>query len=134
MSCHVTTLKRGLLYAAFFAVLSFLTVVGAKASEQLSERELRQLFPGRFQAIVQGVLVVSITARRDGSLLGEFMSKSDTGKWSIRSGQLCIRFSKWLNGRTSCAAVVEQAGWYQSSEVKFREVEHWALPVRSLTR
>src|SRR5688572_19236901 len=111
MSYHDTTLKRGLLYTAFFAVLSFLTVIGAKAGEQLSERELKQLFPGRFQAIVQGALVVSITASRDGSLLGEFMSMSDNGRWSIRSGQLCIRFSKWLNGRTSCAAVVEQAGW-----------------------
>jgi hypothetical protein len=134
MSYHVTTLKRGLLYTAFFAVLSFLTVIGAKAGEQLSERELKQLFPGRFQAIVQGALVVSITASRDGSLLGEFMSMSDNGRWSIRSGQLCIRFSKWLNGRTSCAAVVEQAGWYQTSDVKFRELERWVLPVRSLTR
>jgi hypothetical protein len=78
--------------------------------------------------------VVSITPRRDGLLHGEFMSKSDTGQWSVRSGQLCIRFSKWLNGRTSCAAVVEQAGWYQTSDVKFREAERWALPVRAITR
>jgi hypothetical protein len=134
MSCHSTTLKRGLVYAAYFVILTILSVIGAKASEQLSERELKQLFPGHFQAIVQGALVVSITARRDGSLLGEFMSKSDTGQWSIRSGQLCIRFSRWLNGRTSCAAVVEQAGWYQASDIKFRETERWALPVRSITR
>lgn len=134
MSHHVITLKRGLLYGAFFAILAFLNVVTAKAGEQLSERELSQLFPGRFQAIVQGTLVVNITARRDGSLLGEFMSRSDTGRWSIRSGELCIRFSKWLGGRTSCAAVVEQAGWYRTSDVQFRETDTFAMPIRSLSR
>jgi hypothetical protein len=127
MYCHVTTLLRWLPKTALLAVFSFLSAAGAEAGEQLSGRELYRLFPGRFQAVVQGTLVVSITARRDGSLLAEFMSRADTGHWSIRSGQLCIRLSKWRDGRISCSTVVEEAGWYRSNDVVFREADGIAL-------
>jgi hypothetical protein len=129
MFCHVILLPRLLPRAVFLVILRFLTAGRVEAGEQLSRRELQQLFPGRFQAIVHGALVVSITARRDGSLLAEFMSRADTGHWSIRSGNLCIRFSKWLNGRTSCSTVVEEAGWYRSGDVMFRKAEGVALAV-----
>lgn len=127
MFCHVIHLLRLLPKAVFLAIVGFLIATRAEAGEQLSRRELQQLFPGRFEAIVQGFLAVNITARRDGSLLAEFMSRADTGYWSIRSGKLCIRFSKWLDGRTSCSMVVEEAGWYRSNNVVFRKAEGIAL-------
>jgi hypothetical protein len=134
MFCHVIPLLRLLPKAVFLAIVGFLTISEAEASEQLSRRELQQLFPGHFEAIVQGILVVSITARRDGSLFAEFMSRADTGHWSIRSGKLCIRFSKWLDGRTRCSMVVEEAGWYRSDNIVFRKAEGVALAIPSKQR
>jgi len=94
----------------------------AEAVSKVSEGELRQLFPGRFSAIAHGFLKVKITALADGSLLAQQMGKTDTGIWKIRSGQLCIKFSKWLKGRTRCSAVTEQAGWYRINAVAFRKL------------
>src|SRR5688572_28023141 len=93
----------------------------AEAASEVSEAELRQLFPGRFSAIAHGFLKVQITALADGSLVAQQIGKSDTGIWKIRSGQLCIKFSKWLKGQTKCSAVTEQAGWYRTNAVTFRK-------------
>ena len=106
----------------------------AQAGDMLSERELQLLFPGRFQAVVKGSLTISVTAMGDGSLIAEFLSKADTGQWSIRSGKLCIRFSSWLDGRTNCSPVVAEGGWYRTREVTFRQAEGIALAVRPARR
>ena len=103
--------------------------VPSKAAEvvNVSERELRQLFPGKFRAIAHGLIKVSITALADGSLIAQRSGKSDSGSWTIRSGQLCIKFSKWLKGRTRCSTVTEKAGWYRTSDVAFRKIDGIAL-------
>ena len=102
----------------------------AEAAAKVSERELRQLFPGQFHAIARGLLKVSITARADGSLFArQMIGKSDNGTWSISSGQLCIKFSKWLKGRTRCSTVTEKAGWYRTSDVAFKKINGIALAI-----
>jgi hypothetical protein len=131
---HVILLLHWVSKAALVTIIGLLAAAAAQAGEQLSGRDLQQLFPGRFQAMVPGGFIVSITARRDGSLLAEFLSKADTGRWSIKSGKLCIKFSKWLDGRTSCSIVVEEAGWYRSDDVMFRQADGFALVERQLNR
>ena len=117
----------------FTASLTIETRTGVIASSQaaevvnVSERELRQLFPGKFHAIAHGLIIVSITALADGSLIAQRSGKSDSGSWNIRSGQLCIKFSKWLKGRTRCSTVTEKAGWYRTSDVAFRKIDGIAL-------
>jgi hypothetical protein len=102
----------------------------AEAAAKVSERELRQLFPGQFHAIAHGLLKVNITARADGSLFAQQMiGKSDTGTWNILSGRLCIKFSKWLKGRTRCSTVTEKAGWYRTSDVAFKKIDGIALAI-----
>ena len=93
----------------------------AEVAAKVSESELRQLFPGQFHAIAHGLIKVRITALADGSLIAKQIGKSDTGTWNIRSGQLCIKFSKWLKGRTRCSTVTEKAGWYRTSDVTFKK-------------
>jgi hypothetical protein len=102
----------------------------AEAATKVSERELRQLFPGQFHAIAGGLLKVSITALADGTLFAQQVGKSDTGIWNIRSGQLCIKFSKWLKGRTRCSTVTEKAGWYRTADVTFKKIDDITLAVR----
>jgi hypothetical protein len=112
-----------LLLAAFLAGDTSL-VASSQAAEvvtKVSERELRQLFPGQFHAIARGFLKVSLTALADGTLFAQQIGKSDTGTWNIRSGQLCIKFSKWLKGRMRCSAVTEKAGWYRTADVAFKK-------------
>ena len=94
----------------------------AEAGGELSGRDLMRLFPGRFQAIVNGAMVISINASRDGSLVGKIMGRSDTGRWAIRAGKLCINWTTWLNGRTNCSAVIEDAGWYRGNNVAFKKI------------
>ena len=93
----------------------------AEAATKVSERELRQLFPGHFHAIARGLIRIKITARADGSLIARQIGKSDTGTWNIRSGQLCIKFSKWLKGRMKCSPVTVKSGWYRTADVSFKK-------------
>ena len=128
--------KLGAILRTSAALLLLLSLAcrSAEAGDMLSERELQLLFPGRFEAVVKGSLTVSVTARSDGSLIAEFLSKADTGRWSIRSDKLCIRFSSWFDGRTQCSPVVVDGGWYRTSEVMFRESEGLALAIRPARR
>src|ERR671911_172962 len=89
-----------------------LSSLPSAAGETLSGGELRNLFPGRFQAVVSGFLNLRITAGGDGSLSAiSARGKKDRGRWSVRAGKLCIEFDKWLSGRQSCTPVVQEAGW-----------------------
>jgi hypothetical protein len=106
------------------AAAALLVVVAgtAEAGESLGHRALKKLFPGQFQAVVKGLVAIDIIAKRDGSLIGRMLSKTDTGRWSIQSGQLCILFETWMKGRPSCSQVVWDGQWYRASSVKFRKI------------
>jgi hypothetical protein len=120
-----SVLTAALLFTASLTFGSNTSVIApsqaAEAATKVSERELRQLFPGHFYAIARGLIRIKITARADGSLIARQIGKSDTGTWNIRSGQLCIKFSKWLKGRMRCSAVTEKAGWYRTANVAFKK-------------
>ena len=89
----------------------------------MSGGELKSLFPGRFHAVVSGVMKFKITAKGDGSLSAiSPKGKSDQGRWSVRSGKLCIEFENWLGGRVSCTPVVQVACCYKGSLVKFKRI------------
>jgi hypothetical protein len=124
-SIYLSVLVPAVLFAAFLTeeIAVRTPLEAAEAATNVSERELRQLFPGQFHAVAHGLLKVSIRARADGSLTAQQVGKSDTGTWNIRSGQLCIKFSKWLKGRTRCSTVTEKAGWYRTSDVAFKKVD-----------
>ena len=88
----------------------------------LSQAELGKLFPGSFQAVVSGAVIVKITARGNGILIGEMTGQEDRGRWSVQSGKLCIVWSTWLNGKASCSRVIADDGWYRGNGVKFRKI------------
>jgi hypothetical protein len=93
----------------------------AAEQAQMSEGELQLLFPGEFHVVVNGLLDVQVTASEDGSLFARQTGKSDSGRWEIRSGQLCITFSKWLENTTHCADVIEDGAWYRTSNLAFQK-------------
>jgi hypothetical protein len=111
-----------LFLAVFFICQPRPATLYAAEVSKLSERELHHLFPGKFRATVYGLLKIRITASADGSLFAQQIGKSDTGIWTIHSGKLCIKFSKWLKGHMRCSAVTEQDGWYKTTAVAFKKI------------
>jgi hypothetical protein len=105
-------------------VLAAMLASGSEASgsEALTHAELGKLFPGSFYAVVNGSLALNIVARANGTLLGHVAGYQDTGRWSVQAGRLCIVWSKWMNGRTTCSAVIDTGAWYQGSGVKFKKL------------
>jgi hypothetical protein len=95
---------------------------GAGEAVPLSQAELGKLFPGNFQAVVNGAVTVRIVARGNGTLLGQMTGQEDRGRWSVQSGKLCIVWSNWLNGKASCSRVIAGDGWYRGNGVKFRKI------------
>jgi hypothetical protein len=94
----------------------------ALAGDALTHSQLGRLFPGSFYAVVNGSLGINITARSNGTLLGKVAGHEDRGRWSVKSGRLCIAWDNWMNGRMSCSTVVDTGAWYQGSGVKFKKL------------
>jgi hypothetical protein len=114
-------MKRFVTLAAAGLVLS-LSGLSAFADDVLSQKELRRLFPGSFQAVVHGSIVLKIVAHSNGSLTGVYSGKTDKGRWSVSNGRLCVALDTWMSGKSSCSAVVAEAGWYRGNGVKSRKL------------
>jgi hypothetical protein len=95
---------------------------GPATAESLGQKALKQLFPGRFHAVVSGLMNLKVTARSDGTLIAFLDSKKDTGSWSVKNGNLCIRLERWTGGRFNCSPVTQNGDWYHASSVKFRKI------------
>ncbi len=115
-------MKQSMISILAATVLGFSGVSAGADEAVLSQAELGKLFPGSFQAVVSGAVVVKITARGNGTLIGEMTGQEDRGRWSVKSGKLCIVWSTWLNGKASCSRVIADDGWYRGNGVKFRKI------------
>ena len=113
-----------LILSVLAAIVLAFSSPGAGADETiiLSQAELGKLFPGNFQAVVNGAVTVKITARGNGTLVGQMTGQEDRGWWSVKSGKLCIVWTTWLNGKASCSRVIADDGWYRGNGVKFRKI------------
>lgn len=113
-------IRKLMLALASLCLLSFTSA--ALADETLSNSELQKLFPGSFTAVVNGIVVIEIIAKDNGILIGRMKGKVDSGRWSLRNGKLCIMWSNWTDGKSSCSLVVAENGWYRGQGVKFRKL------------
>ncbi len=113
-----------LILSTFAAIMLGFAGTAAVAGDAvtLSQAELGKLFPGNFQAVVNGAVTVKITARGNGTLIGQTTGQEDRGRWSVQSGKLCIVWSNWMNGKASCSRVIADDGWYRGNGVKFRKI------------
>jgi hypothetical protein len=104
-----TRFGLGLLGAALIAAAS----PAADAAMPLSELELRRAVSGKIIYIATPIgAEVPISYRPNGTMIGRGltayaalageMATSDRGRWWIANGQLCQRWTRWLDGRTHC--------------------------------
>ena len=112
---------RNLMLAAAGLLLVLSSNV-ASADDVLTQSELRGLFPGSFYAVINGVVAIQFIAKGNGTLIGQMPGKTDTGRWSLQNGQLCIMMSKWTKGKPKCSELVADNGWYFGKGVKFRKI------------
>lgn len=116
---------KKMLFAGVFLALASLGVSAparADGTTPLNQSELGRLFPGTFLAVVNSAYTVRIVARSNGTLSGAISGHQDDGRWSVKSGRLCIAWNTWLNRRANCTAIVSSDGWYHGNGVKFRKL------------
>ena len=108
----------GLFLAASIAALE--VPVAAAGARFISHQELSRLFPGSFRAFAMGIVQADISAGPDGRLMVKTRHSTENGRWSIRSGKLCISLERTLKGKTTCSRVRLEGGWYRTALVMFK--------------
>ncbi|NND49033.1 MAG: hypothetical protein HKN60_02145, partial [Rhizobiales bacterium] len=94
-----------------FAIIMTASAAAPAATPSISHSTLKSLFPGKFAVSVSGVSVRMVAAS-NGYLTGTSFAGTDTGRWSVRSGKLCIMLRDWFDGQTRCSRVVRDGKWY----------------------
>jgi hypothetical protein len=102
------------------ALAGYALLSPAQADDKLSGAELRQLFPGTFQAVVRGVVKLKVAAHGNGRLVGEMTGRKLTGSWHVAGSKLCIGITNGDQDRSECSDVIFAYGWYVGNGVRFR--------------
>jgi hypothetical protein len=105
---------------ALLALLGTAVFSPVQADEKLSSDQLRQLFPGNFQAVVRGIVRLKVAAHGNGKLIGEMTGRKLTGSWRVADGKLCIGISTGDEDRSECSDITFADGWYVGDGVRFR--------------
>jgi hypothetical protein len=107
------------LFAAL-AVCAFSSA--ALAGDALSPSELRKLAPGRYAVNVMGLVNMTVSMRPNGVITGHAKGEKDRGFWTVQGQKLCIAWSKWNGGKTSCAALSGDNGSYSGGGLSIRRI------------
>ena len=96
------------------SAMGIIATNGAADAGNLDSKSIRSLFPGQFVAVVQGYRI-NVSASAGGSLAGEAYGYEDRGRWSVKGSSLCITWSEWNKGKTTCGKVSQKSGWFVAS-------------------
>jgi hypothetical protein len=100
--------------AALVAVLVLLATSGQADAGNPDGGWIKGLFPGYFEAKVQGYRIL-FAGYRNGSLKGEAYGRQDQGHWFVKGDALCVSWEKWTKGKTTCGSISQQGGWFVAS-------------------
>ncbi len=107
--------------------LAALSHAASAEAGPLGRAEVTRLFPGQFEAKVQGYRV-SFSGSSSGQISGSAYGQQDKGRWYMKGSSLCVSFDKWTKGKAHCGKIVQQGGWYVASSsggevLKFRRTD-----------
>jgi hypothetical protein len=93
------------------------------AADKLNAQELRALAPGSYAVSIYGLIKMTIRLQAGGSISGiTSKKKSDNGVWTVSGEKLCIRWTRWLKGKTRCTALSGDNGVYSGSGLRIRKI------------
>lgn len=110
--------------AAMAAGLGLLMAAGAASAGGLDGKSIKRIFPGQFEAKVQGYRVY-FAGYSNGGLAGQAYGQEDQGRWYVNGNTLCVSWKKWTKGKAKCGSIAQQGGWFVASNgagevLKFR--------------
>ena len=116
----------------------WLTTAGGAVADDLDGNWIKGLFPGYYEAKVQGTPVI-FAGYSNGWLNGATRFAQDRGRWYVQNDQLCVSWEKWTGGKTVCGSISQAGGWFiatgEAGEVlKFRRTaiaKQWELNTSS---
>ena len=103
---------------------ALLATAGHASADNLDGQLIKNLFPGVYEAKVQGT-DVNFAGYTNGWLNGATRFDQDRGRWYVQGEQLCVSWEKWTNGKAVCGSITQTGGWFvatgETGEVlKFR--------------
>jgi len=107
--------------AIALAAMVLVAPASAPAAGAIGQADLERLFPGTFAVSMRGI-GATFVASRGGALKGATFAGTDSGRWIVRSGKLCIMLHDWFDGRTRCSTVVREGDWYRADVIRFRKI------------
>lgn len=118
-------------FASILALLAVFSMTAQADTLRLGAQSIKNLFPGHYEARVQGYKVL-FSAHRGGKLVGQAFGREDRGKWYVKGSRLCVAWRKWTKGKAKCGTVSKRGKWYVASDAKgqmlsFRPVSVLAL-------
>jgi hypothetical protein len=112
------TFKTLMTSAVFALVLAQPVQAGA-----LTAQELRNLAPGRYAVSIYGLVKMTINMQPGGGISGiTSKQKTDNGTWSVSGEKLCIRWNRWLKGKTRCTGLSGTKGTYSGGGLYIRKI------------
>ena len=92
-------------------------------ADTLSATELKKLAPGRYTVDVMGGMIsMIVTLYPNGRVAGVSKGEKDQGTWAVRGQQMCISWSKWLNGSSHCSSLNDQGGQLQGAGLTIKHI------------
>jgi hypothetical protein len=107
----------------FAAALVLVLLAAPAAAGQLNSQQLRALAPGSYAVSIYGLIKMTIRLQPGGSISGTTSKKkSDSGVWTVSDEKLCIRWTRWLKGKTRCTALFGDNGTYSGGGLYIRKI------------
>ena len=106
------------------AVLGLSGLASQASAGGLDGGAIKGLFPGYFEAKVQGYTVY-FAGYSNGSLKGQSYGRQDRGTWFVKGNSLCVAWKQWTKGKAKCGSIAQKGGWFVASNgdgemLKFR--------------
>lgn len=91
--------------------LGLLAPQGSATADDLDGNWIKELFPGNYEAKVQGTMVI-FAGYSNGWLNGATRFAQDRGRWYVQGDQLCMSWEKWTSGKAMCGSISQAGGWF----------------------
>ena len=93
------------------ACVRLLVPPGSATAGDLDTNWIKDLFPGYYEAKVQGTMVI-FAGYSTGWLNGAPRFDRDRGRWYVQGDQLCMSWEKWTSGKAMCGSISQAGGWF----------------------